>query len=200
MNPFAAILAVAALGPVASSSPPPTLPFDTIGETRASVQPVTFLTLGATQIKFESSTFADVAKFSAAPIGQRGDASEFEMWICFTLSDVKQRLWLTSSELGGRKFIDGAVAARLPNRAHATTDCPELPKAFRPAHLDNGVWLGTSVDSLTQLFGPPSVGPGGWLSFAYLGKDGEYDVGSSLLVRVSNKRVVALLASHTTTN
>ncbi len=201
MYSFLATAAIAGANFTGAAVAPPTISTpDALRETNVTVQPATTVSLGAAQIIFESSTFADIARFGSAPIGQRGDASEFVMWECFTLSQERQRLWLTSSELGGRKFIDGAVAELIANEIPASPACPELPGKFRPVHLDFGVWLGTSIEELKRHFGRPTSNPDGTLYFSYVGTKAEYDVLSTLIVRVKNKRVVAIHASHTTTN
>jgi len=204
MNRFTAavvvVIVVVMRSAVAAVPPPMISTLDTLNGTRAPVQPATSLSLGSTNVAFETSTFADISIIGSAPIGQHGDAAGFEMWVCYTLSNEKQRLWLTSGELGGHEYIDGAVAQLLPSGTPATTDCPELPSRYRPVHLDFGVWIGTLIQELTRHFGQPTQCRDGSLYFAYSGKDGEYDVTDTLIVRLVNNRVVALRANHITTN
>jgi hypothetical protein len=183
----------------ASTAPPPQSPIDNVETTESRVEPATGVSLGSFKVTFESTTFTDLARLGDAPIAQMGDAGEFVMWVCFTLSRDRQRLWFTSSELGGRKYVTGAIAQVLPADASASPDCPELPTQFRPVRLDSGAWLGTTLENLQQQFGPPWK-TGSTAQFAYLGKDREYDVMSTLVVELEDQRVVALYANHSTTN
>jgi hypothetical protein len=201
MRRIGALAAIVATAAAAADVPPPTIPsVESLRETRVNVQPATTISLGAVNIALESSTFGDASELGAAPLGHSGDAGEFAMWVCFTLSHEKQRLWLTSSELGGRTYIDGLVAEIIPSGTPPTDSCPELPKRFRPIHLDFGVWLGTSIEALKRHFGRPTLNRDHSIEFAYVGKRGEYDVTSTLIVRLANNRIATLHASHTTTN
>ncbi len=201
MRRLVAMAAILVMRQAVADVPPPTIPsLESLKETRVSVQPATSVSLGKLSISLESSTFADASVLGPAPVGQRGDASAFVMWVCFTLPQEVQRLWLTSSELGGRKYIDSLVAKVIPSGTPATDDCPELPKRFRRIHIDHGVWLGTSLDALKRQFGSPTQNGDGTLNFTYIGTRGEFDVASILIVRLIDNKVVTLHASHTTTN
>ena len=182
-----------------AGSPPPELPDIDIKNTQSNVQPATGLTLGTFKVTFETTTFANIANVSPAPLGQQGDAGGFVMWVCFTLTEERQRVWLTSSELGGQKVINGASAQVLVQGAAPTSDCPELPSQFKPVQLDSGVWLGSSIDELQRKLGPPTTGDR-VAYFAHLAKDRDNDVMSTLVVRLKDQRVEMLQAGHTTTN
>ena len=183
-----------------AAAPPTMSTLDSITGARAPVQPATTLSLGPLHVDFERSTFSDIAIIGPAPLGQHGDAAGFERWVCFTVTTQKQRIWLTSNELGGHEYINGVVAQLIPNGMPATADCPELPQKYIPAHLDFDFWLGTSIDKLKHRFGAPTQSEDGSLYFAYIGKDREYDVTNTLAVRLDKGRVVALRAIHITTN
>ena len=196
-------LPLAILGSLAAAAahavPPPRSPIESVETIRSGVEPAAGLVLGSFAIVFESTTFADVARLGHAPIEQAGDAGGFVMWVCFTLSTERQRIWLTSGPLGGRKYVTGSVAQVLPPGTTATPDCPELPTEFRGVQLDSDVWLGSALEELQRRFGP-SAQTGSIAYFAYLGKDRDYDVLSTLVVQLEDQRVVALYANRVTTN
>ena len=200
MNRAAAAAVSILAGSAMAAEPPPISTLDSITGASAPVQPATALSLGSLQVTLEKSTFSDIAEIAPAPPGQHGDAAGFEMWVCFTITGTRQRLWLTSDEIGGHKYINGVVAELIRNGIRATSDCPALPKTYLPAHLDFGVWLGTSINELEKHLGAPTWTQDGALYFAYIGKDSEYDVTNTLIVRLDKGKVVALRALHITTN
>jgi hypothetical protein len=201
MRRFVALAVIVVAAAASAAVAPPTVPsLASLKEIRIGVQPATGVSLGAVNLTFESSTFGDASELGPAPVGHKGDASESVMWVCYTLPQEMQRLWLTSSELGGRTYIDGLVAEVIPGGTPTPDDCPELPKRFRHIHMDHGVWLGTPIGALKRQFGQPTNIHNGTLEFTYSGKSGEYDVESTLIVRLIGNRVVALHASHSTTN
>lgn len=184
----------------AATPPPPMGPDDVAGFHRATVQPVMSIWFGKVQVVLESTAFSDVEQLGFSPIGQHGDAGGFEMWRCYTLTDLGQRVWLTSSELGGHKYITGVVAVVLRSPASASNDCPPMATEFRPVHLDSGVWLGATLGSLSGMV-EEALHPGAeTLGLYYEGKAGAYDVGSSLFLKFRDDKIVGLDAHRTTTN
>lgn len=132
----------------------PPWPLQTVRHSRARGPPVTGLTLGRFHVRFEKTTFSAVTRIAPAPVGTRGDAGGFQAWVRYTLPVGHQRLWLTSSELGGGRYINGAVAIRFVQPRRTSAQCPELPARYRPVHLDGGLWLGASVATIERRCAP----------------------------------------------
>ena len=200
----AALLALTLVFGVAHAAepiPPPAWPVPDIKPSPLPHQPVTGITIGRFAIKLEQTTFKDVTShLGSAPIGQRGDAGEFQMWVCYSLPEAHARVWLTSSELGGREYIDGFVARREPRNVVAEAECPAIIGVSSIVVADRGIGLGSSENSIIATLGKPSVAPNSVIYYAYLGKDGEYDVSSVLALKINKGEVIEIHATHSTTN
>jgi len=183
------------------SLPPPTWPASDIKPIGTDIQPATGVTLDSFHVTFEKTTFHDVlGALGAAPVQHQGDAGEFLMWVCYTLPDVHARVWLTSSELGGHKYIDGMVAKQLESTDTKTSLCPVATRQIAVVSLDHGIWLGSSVEKIKNILGIANGAPASVISYTYQGKDGEFDVDSFLALKMRKNQVTELYASHTTTN
>lgn len=181
--------------------PPPEWPVPDIKPSGTKTQPVTGVTLGSFHVILETTTFKDILDaLGSAPVGQQGDASEFLMWVCYTVPAVHARIWLTSSELGGRKYIDGMVARQIGLGEAENPMCPVPVGQTTIAFIDNGLWLGESVETVKSILGTPNTAPASGIYYLYEGKDGEFDIDSLLAMKVHENRVSELYASHTTTN
>jgi hypothetical protein len=158
--------------------------------------------MGPLQVVLERSTLAEIRNaIGIGQVGAQGDASESVRWLCYTLSraEPKQRLWLHSGELGGGNIIDGFSAVELSRKGKAQQGCPELPKAFLPVRLTNGLWLGSTDKAIQRTLGS-SRRQGALRSYEYLGKDGDFDVSGTLVVRIEGGKARSLCVNHTTTN
>jgi len=185
----------------ASSAPPPSWPVPDIKTSSISTQPVTGVTLGSFEVVFERTTFKDVVgALGEAPIQQQGDAGEFQMWVCYTLVASHARVWLTSSELGGQKYIDGMVALRISSDVKSSPECPDLGSQHALAAIDRGIWLGTPLQKVKAILGRPNKSPKAVIYYSYAGKDGTFDVNSTLALRMRNNIVTELHAMHSATN
>ena len=123
------------------------------------------------------------------------------MWVCYTLPEARQRLWLTSSEIGGRQYINGATAEVVTDLSvRVTPDCPALPPRYRPVRFDSDLWLGDRSARLAKRLGQPTDIYGPVRLYAYEKPQSRFDVSSILAVRLNGGRIVALYASHLTTN
>ncbi|NGY06618.1 hypothetical protein G7Y85_17725 [Solimonas terrae] len=181
--------------------PPPSWPVPDIRPSGTKMQPVTGVTVGAFRVTFERTTFKDIlSALGPAPIGQRGDAGEFQMWMCYTLPAAHERIWLTSSELGGQEYIDGMVAKQLKSAEPYTSQCPVPSGEAANVSIDNGIRLGESVDKIKSILGAPNHAPSSVIYYLYEGKDGEFDISSVLALKLNEGRVTELHANHTTTN
>jgi len=201
----ASVLALSLVFGVAhAASPvlPPPWPVPNIKAGPIAAQPVTGITIGAFDIKLEQTTFKDAAShLGIASVGQRGDASGFQMWVCYTLSAMHARLWLTSSELGGGEYINGFVVRREPGDVVAEPMCPAIAGVPpTTVTIDHGISLGSTENFVEATLGKPNEAPDYVVYYAYLGKDARYDVSSVLTLRIKNGVVTEIHAAHLTTD
>lgn len=198
---IAFILLVAGAAQGESSLPPPAWPVPDIKSSGTRIQPVTGITLGSFHVTFEKTTFNDIlGALGKAPIGQQGDAGEFLMWVCYTVPVAHVRIWLTSSELGGQEYIDGIVAKQLERAETENSLCPIPANKAAVASIDNGIWLGESVERIKSILGAPNRASASVIYYLYEGKDGEFDISSILALRIHKNKVTELYANHSTTN
>ena len=198
-----AMIALAFVGAVhgQNSQSPPTWPASDIKPNGTHIQPVTGLTLDAFHVTFEETTFNDVLRaLGTAPIRHQGDAGEFLMWVCYTLPGVHARVWLTSSELGGQKYINGMVAKPLESTDTETSLCPATTPPIAAASIDRGVWLGDAVEKVKRILGSADKTAASVVGYSYKGRAREFDVDSFLTLTIQKNKVTELYASHTTTN
>ena len=182
--------------------PPPKWAEGLILSETAKVDPVSPLTMGSKVIVLEKTPLAEVlSAVGSGEIHTQGDAGEFVAWLCYTVTspETKQRLWLTSSELGGGTIIDGMSATEIPATTTPNNKCPELPGKFQPLHLGKNVWLGATASELQRKLGTTKK-TGNLLLYIYSGKQNEYDVMGTLAIEISHSRAVAIHAVHSTTN
>jgi hypothetical protein len=203
ITPIAFVVAVC-IAPVAFGAdtiPPPTWVNDSISATTAH-DPVVPFRMGNLEITLEITSLKEVQSIiRAGKIFNHGDASEAVAWLCYTIStsSPKQRLWLSSGEMGGLTTIDGITALEIPDSVIPSESCPDLPQRFLPLGFNNGLWLGTPEKTFRKDFGEVKKIKGG-RSYIYIGKDGEYDVIGSMIVRFKNRASVAIYANHVTSN
>lgn len=200
----AALLSLSLLFGVAHAAgplPPPAWPVPDIKLSQLSDQPVTGISIGTYDIKLDQTTFKDVtSNLGDAPIGQRGDAGEFQMWVCYTLPEASTRVWLTSSELGGREYIDGFVARQEPRDVAAEAECPAIVGVHSIVTTDSGIGIGSSESSIIATLGKPGKAPDSFKYYAFLGKDGEFDVSSVLALKIYKGAAIEIHATHSKTN
>lgn len=181
--------------------PPPAWPVPDIRPSGTRFQPATGITLGSLHVAFEKTTFDDVRHgLGLAPIGRQGEAGEFLMWVCYTLPTAHARIWLTSSELGEERFIDGMVAKQLQDGEAESALCPVPINGADVVSIDNGIWLGDPVEKIKGILGTPNEAPASVIYYLYEGKDGEFDITSLLALRIHEGRVTELHAEHSATN
>jgi hypothetical protein len=186
----------------AASIAPPTWPGDRVFVPNVKTNPASPLSMGKLAVVFEDTKLQSVR--DAVGVGQQssqGDASESLTWLCYTISSTKpaQRIWLTSSEMGGGIYIDGLVAISLTSTEQSTTTCPELPYEFLPVKLTNDIWLGAAGAKLRSIMGPPKENQEVWTYF-YSGTEGKYDVTSSLVVKLIRGIASEIYVNHTSSD
>lgn len=203
---FVVVLQVESTGAAEISVvPPPNRPdMDRLKWSQTS-PPVTGVMVGELEVTFERTTLSEVREsVGVGVIQHRGDAGDSEAWLCYTLSSAGQteRLWISSSELGGSERVVGNFYAVIEDQAQSSANCPELPERFRPVSLDNSLWLDSSVSLLEERLGKPSAQNEGWWFYLYSGKvqSSSFDLTSTFAVHISNGKITRLYASQTTTN
>jgi hypothetical protein len=181
--------------------PPPSAELDTAGDpAMISRDPTSSLRIGTLDIVLEKTTMASVLDtLGVGRIDHRGDAGESTYWICYTASAQGQRIWLTSDELHGGRYVDGVTAIALSGPTAPTDACPELPASAAPIRPAQGPWLGASPAETFARFGEASQDGDRW-SYGYLGKEGGYDVYATLVMRFTGERATYVLMGRETTN
>jgi hypothetical protein len=211
------VLAVSLLGAQLASAQavtPPPYPFTGAArgnEPSAERGLVRIVRIGSYPVELEATRLDDIRDhIGLGQSHQAGDASEFVRWYCY--SEPKAILWLLSGELGGGEILTGVVAQTVGGSDRRRGACPALPETSRPVTLGFG-WLGSSRKALEASLGSPSLVEGEWLGFFFSGKEPglaslpghdepvkvEFDVSSSVAVRVREGVVVELHASRTKT-
>lgn len=183
-----------------NSLAPPVWPEPDVKSTEARIQPVAGLNLDAFRLTLEENTFDDVlAALGGAPIRHSGDAGDALTWVCYTLPSAYARIWFTSSELGGGKYIDGLVVTQLGSQEGSSSSCPVPSRRIAAISMDHGIWLGDSVKKMEAALGPASKSAS-VIRYEYVGKDGEFDVDSVLEIKSHKGKITELYVSHTTTD
>jgi hypothetical protein len=204
---------LAATQAAAEAVRPPKSPFaDAIPDDapKASIDLVRKLRLGSYSALFEETRLDEIRDH--AGIGhsdQAGDASEFTRWYCYALPGAL--MWLESGEMGGGDRLTSVAAESTEPSDPRRPSCPALPESLTPATLEFG-WLGTPRATLERALGEPSLVRGDWLAFYYFGqkrgpyqgpgdatpREVEFDVVSSVEVRIRDGIVAELRAEHVT--
>ena len=196
-----------ALSLALAATPPPTTPTPlSTDETVFQSSPLTEMTMGRLQLRFEETSLDDVrAAASAGTIAHQGDAGASIYWLCYTnLNSASERIWVVSDEMGGNEHrVTGVIAQRLPG-LHATNDCPSMPASLAPLKLDNGIWLDTPPQTARKVLGAVSFKTGNWESYDYMGKvpgdcaGAPLDLTSSIMLEVVKKQIHSLRVTRIT--
>ena len=193
-----------------------TIPVHPEGSNRAGVTldyvPIKNLYLGSYRISLGEQSLTDaLVEMHTGNIMHAGDAGDSVYWICYTISadGPGQRIWIISDgELGGREHEITSVQADLVRaEKKPTISCPTLPREYSPPHLDHHLWLGSTVQTLTDKFGKAPSIKNGWWSYTYNGtlhddseKTSSYDVTSTFDVNLKEAHVVSLVVTQLMTN
>ncbi len=163
--------------------------------------------LGRVKITFEETKLDTVrTAIGIGEISHKGDASHTIHWLCYTLktSDGSQRVWLSSSEMGGGEYIDDVDVRTLSPAEAVSPTCPALEGTKYPLVIDGGLGVGMTTRDMIKTLGEPSASQGEWAAYAYNGKatlHGEsYDVTSRLHVHLRDGRIDGISAFKTTSN
>lgn len=186
---------------------PPAQPFEAITWKPTLKQEVAKgFNMGQLYIGFEATTLEEVRKaIGLGTIAHKGDAGDSVSWLCYT--DVTAvpalRIWITSGELQGGKYVDGVIARTL-TQGHPNADCPAPPVKMRPFRVPGANVLNSSSNAVMAVMGAPSHRKGEWWSFDFQGKvpgqcepDG-FDYSNNLLLHFVNGKVMEIFTNHAT--
>jgi hypothetical protein len=183
------------------SSSPPKWPTEVAFEPNTKRDPVGPFQLGHLKVVLEKTTLEEVKTIvGVGSIKRQGDASESIDWICYTATvPTLQRIWITSSELGGGSVVDGISAVDIEPSKSTDESCPELPSKFQPAQLSNGIWINSSDKLIRKNLGNHKI-VNSILKYIYFGKQGEFDVTGAIAIRMQHGKVKEIHITHNTTN
>lgn len=184
----------------ASHVSPPRWPVDQALENTAQNAPGWPLRIGELSVVWNTTSLHDVmTAIGSGEIDTQGDAAESLSWLCYTLSDTTpaQRLWLTSSEMGGGAVIDGFAA--LETQAPAEPLCPRLPRRFLPVRLANGLWLGAAAAQVRKVLGEEKV-PGQLQLYVHTQDSGDQLVRAMMAVATKHARLTAMHLNYSTSD
>lgn len=162
---------MAAQPPVQHQVAPPDIPVEP-ANVQATLKhaPSLGMAFGPLRVRFEETTLEDVRRqLGVGTVAHRGDAGDSLAWLCYTIPDNKQpvRLWLTSGELQGNKYIGGVTAEIGAAGTKPVEQCPALPVRFRQVALDQSLWVGLPDAKVHETLGQPSHATQGWRMFDY---------------------------------
>lgn len=165
--------------------------------------PVRGVTIDDFHVAFEETTLKQArAALGMAPVGQRGDAGDSLSWICYTLPALHARIWLESDEMGGGETIMEMTAKPIPPTETGNQGCPVPTTRGTGAFIDNGIWLGDSLDKIENLLGTSGKASE---SLRYYWHDSPEDkdgfvMESILLLRIEGGKVTEIQANQVTSN
>ncbi len=179
---------------------PPHWPVDPPLENTVQKAPIWPLRIGELSVVWDTTSLNEVmSAIGSGALATQGDAAESLSWLCYTISDTTpaQRLWLTSSEMGGGAVIDGFSA--IETDAQAEPLCPRLPQRFLPVRLANGLWIGTSTVQVGKALGEATL-PGRVQRYVHTQHRGDQLVRAMVTVATENARLTAIHLNYSTSD
>jgi hypothetical protein len=162
--------------------------------------PVVPLHLGALVVVLEKTTLADVQRATGVgEVHHHGDASESLHWLCYSLPATNDRVWLSSSEMGGGTVIDEVLAQRYGDGLPRLAACPALPEALASLRFGDDFALGATPEQAQRTFGKPKPAAEDW-HYIYDGGDGQFMVSGEASVHFTAGRVSGVRLSQGTSN
>lgn len=139
-------------------SPPGALWPDKLPPSNVPREQIRELRLDGMKIRLETTTLQGVQGRFGGSIGHQGDASEAQDWLCMRGSDADGRwiLWLTSSEMGGGRYIDGLQWQRIAADEMPDRRCASLPNG-RGVELPLPLRLGVTEGAARKVLGQPTL-------------------------------------------
>lgn len=189
-----------------ATNPPPSPPQDTMNWKALSREaPSDGFLLGSMLVGFEKTTLGEIiAATGKGAIDHRGDAGDSEYWLCYSLPNQAQRIWVVSSgEMGGKDHLVTGLVAEQLRAAGGTEDCPALPAKTTVALAGHKGWLGMTAKDVARRFGTPSHEMGAWQVFYFREKlrgvcGGEGERVNWLWIRQANGHVQTIIAGQVT--
>lgn len=183
---------------------PPSWTFtDALPKATVPKQMLATLRVSNFSVSLENTKMEEVTSALGGTIGQKGDAGNFEEWICFHGTDANGRwaLWLESGEIDG-----GSVGSfhwrRLSKSAVLDPRCQMLGEA--KVELPIALRLGTSEADVLKILGRPTVWRSNSLLYVHEHQEsirGEpYDSVNVVVVLLRAGQVWSIEASKTTTS
>jgi hypothetical protein len=182
---------------------PPAWTFDDLPKATVSKQMLATLRVAGFPVTLEDTKMNDVSSTLGGTIGGKGDAGDFEEWLCFHGTDPNGRwvLWLESGEIDGGS-VGGFDWRRLNKIAVLDRRCRvlggtkvELPIALR---------LGISEAEVLKTLGLPTVRHSDSLLYVHehqVSIRGEpYDSQNIVIILLRAGRVWSIKVSKTTTS
>jgi hypothetical protein len=181
--------------------PPPDMSAseDSVASVSSRVNKLAPFRLGPHTVALEETALVDMQRAAGGDIGQRGDASSAQSWLCYSI-DPDARLWLMTSELSGPAISSIVIVKQ--EVVVASPGCPRLPAEFQPIGSINGLTLGDVRSHADTRFGP--TGDGGWVHYQgcedVAVKNTPYRRCADVRVQFDRDRIVRIEADQATAN
>jgi hypothetical protein len=184
--------------------PPPTGITDSLRAPTVPHELISELHIGSFPITLEKTTRAEVMKQLGGTEDSRGDAGDFEAWLCFHGTNVSGPwiLWLTSGEIEGEE-VGGFQwqrlrAGEIPDRRCASLRPNQQPK------LPLGLALGMKAADVQHRLGKPTLREGHALTYWHRHDETidnlPYTSDNIVVVTLSNGTVSGIEVHRTTVN
>jgi hypothetical protein len=191
-----------------AQTPPPPLDEQAIERVPPTVvkRLATRFSLGAFAGRFEETPLGAVRKaVGAGTIQHQGDAGGSIYWLCYRRA--QHRLWVMSSEMGGRDHRVTEIVEELTEKGteakdtETSTDCAIIPEKFAPLVFDGKLHLGMSRSEVVTALGPPSKSDAAQMVYSHAGKLAHgFDETAWLILRFREEKLVSMRGGKTTTN
>jgi hypothetical protein len=184
-------------------TPPPLWPNSTTVRPNAKIDPARSLFLGDRKVVLEETKLKEILSVAPAKIQEQVDAGESLAWVCYTLENDRERLWLSSDEMGGMEYINSAVLTEIPATDTSSEDCPQLPGALTPVRFKPDVRIGRTLVDVEKKFGKSTrTGNAAYFEFEknQVTTQGEWDTSGTMVLRVLHGKITAIHISHSTSN
>ena len=189
---------------------PPSLPsfllkLDSYPAGTVSNPMITSLNISNVQIVLEETELKTAQARLGGDIGQKGDASEYNAWLC--LHGVDERgpwvLWLQSGEIDG-PYIGGFQWRRAPPEAQFDRRCQALGEADSQIKMPTGLRLGISEAKVLHTLGKPNLRKGDTFLYEHehngtIGRE-PYTSVNSVIVELRHGLVWAIYVDKTTSS
>lgn len=183
------------------NSPPSSPAREGTADPRHEPQLISEITFGAFMLELEKTTLDQVIEVAGSGhIEHRGDAGETKYWVCF--SDSRQKIWISSSELGGANHVIDGIHVFHVEREKDGSSCPNLPTKMKPILFNKMGLLGLHKIDISNVLGKPLSKINDWWIYS-ITKPAPFpgfDRTSNLSVCFINNRAASIVISQSTTN